>query len=232
MSINFDILKHLDTKTKYTVFGYVRKVQQLLLLDSNAEFYHNIPELINNICLAYYRLGSYFEKGPYCIEFSGVENNTITKHVLADNGWDNAVYSNYWINSNQNKVIKLTLKINKVAGGAAAGFGIINNKHHHNVSDTFYREHSYAYFNSGYVYIDGDQSMQDAIECGTNDIVTFTLDLTNRQIIIDKNNGADMEVVFKNIEKRKDIKYKFALTFFDCGNSVTVLSYSEHLTDR
>lgn len=209
MSVDFAILKHLSKKTKYSVCGYLREIQWLLLSDENGNelFYANMPPLINNICLAYYRLGQYFEEGPQCFALSGFDNNTITKIQSGDRGWDNTVYSKDWIESNQNKVIKLIMKIERIAGGAAVGFGVINNNHHCNVNKSFYEQHSYAVFNSGYAYMDGGDCRSNVMECYTNDIVALILDLKNRQIILHRNNGKieKREVVFENIRKQDNI---------------------------
>ena len=52
MALNkrFD-LKQIDDKTKYTVFGYIRNIQQLL--PSNSQFYI-IPDLVIYKCIKFY----------------------------------------------------------------------------------------------------------------------------------------------------------------------------------
>ena len=59
MALSFDRteLRRIDPKSKDTVYGYIRQMQQILPSDTP---YYNIPELVTFICLKFYYIAEYF----------------------------------------------------------------------------------------------------------------------------------------------------------------------------
>ena len=95
-------LKHIDDKTKDTVFGYIRQQQKTLSLS-------NICPLISYLCLSYYYQNEYFTTTKDH-EITISENRMkITKHN--GSGWINTTYGNVWIDSSIPQIAKWKIKI-------------------------------------------------------------------------------------------------------------------------
>ena len=55
MSLNFSVLKKIDTKTKFIVFGFIRNYEKQSLSK-------HTPELVIQICLLYYYIKDEFDE--------------------------------------------------------------------------------------------------------------------------------------------------------------------------
>ncbi len=109
-------IKSIDNGNKFTVFGYIREMEQELHL------YSNIPAMISHLCLLYYFIDEYFDK---CCDQITISDNgkTITKHDC-DNSWKNSSYGNVWIESKTKQIVKWTIKFNGC--GISTYFGLVS----------------------------------------------------------------------------------------------------------
>ena len=97
-----DLLK-VDNSTKYTVFGYVRKIE------TNQSSFHSIPTIVSYLCLQYFWHHEYFDKCGHQLEISN--NRTSVTKVHSGIGWMNSCYGKTWIQSDINQIATWTFSI-------------------------------------------------------------------------------------------------------------------------
>eukprot|EP01084_Bolivina_argentea_P045645 84023_1 len=106
MSEWFKRLKHIDMRSKYTVFGHIREMENKLSLFSN------IPVLISYISLSYYNHGEYFHKSGLNKDMIVSEDKmTVTNSTgCDDSNYKHTTYGYTWIESTCDKIAKWTFK--------------------------------------------------------------------------------------------------------------------------
>ena len=216
-------LAKINQATQDTVCGFNREVNRSS--DENSLF-HNIPPLINYLCLLYYH-PQFFDESSDCLDFSGDDSQTITK---MNQDYENTIYSSEWVDSEQWKIIELTMKFEKIGLGASIAFGLVNHTHELNTEAMFYKKKgTFTVWNSGYLYKDGRDVSSNAMKTKTGDVVNMILDLANRQIKVIKNDGEWEEIIFKDIHKKNEqTKYKFAFMLLNKWDSITIVSLKKH----
>ena len=73
--IDFDVIKSIDKKTKFTVYGYFHRNEKLL----SSNLYHVIPDGIINLCLLFYRNVYEWNKKYLAKEHWKIDGNRIIK---------------------------------------------------------------------------------------------------------------------------------------------------------
>ena len=202
----FSKMKRVKQSSKDLVRGYLNQLQRKHNTTSN----NNVPDLIFFTCLSFYCIFNIFELCSKSLIISGENNNIVTK--VSGSKWEPA-YGSEWMQSNINKIIQWKIKFN--ARTDNVGVGIVNNNHHFDITKDFYwnAKNSYVYY-SGYgnCYVDGNKrnlENEQKIIFNRKDEIVITFDFAKAMISINKNNGAETAVLFRNIKTGIDIKYKF-----------------------
>ena len=126
-------LAEINQATQDIVCGFNREINRSA--DENSVFY-NIPPFINYLCLLYYH-PQFFDENSECLEFSGNDNQTITK---INQDYENTIYSSDWVDSEQWKTIESTMKFERVGLGASIAFGLVSHRHELNIEAMFYKK--------------------------------------------------------------------------------------------
>eukprot|EP01084_Bolivina_argentea_P303885 524752_1 len=219
MSVDIERIKKIDDETRKIVFGYIRNTQYQLCLNNNNPFYI-ISELITYTCMLFYYTPQVFVNPPDCLKLSGIDNNTITK-IKDGTSWLNSIYTGKWIESNTNKIHKWNVKVHVNPYAYGIAIGIVNNKHVMDINNPFNTENGYLYNNYNTLVKDGESINNKGIPYSTNDEMLFILDLNRAMILCSKNKGKE-KMLFSNIPKSDDIKYKLALSMYCHKDSITV----------
>ena len=166
---------------------------------------------------------SLFEANSKNFKLSGLNNNTITT-VGNHKNWHHAIYTNTWILSNSNKIVRWKIRNNHTENGNL-GIAIITNKHHHKVNQDIDANGCYMYVFGGTIYKDGrgltETSSDKKQKLLQGQTAIFTLDCKQKQIRICINDGQD-HILFDNISTNRDIKYKLAIGMYHANDSITV----------
>ena len=206
----FSKIKRIPPFAKNIVYGYIR-----LQIIKNQ--YDNIPELIFFICLIYYYQFDIFGKHSKNLIILGDAKNIITK-TKGRPQWD-PIYGIEWFESNKNNIIKWTVKL--IDGNYNVAVAIVSNKHHLEIDQDIRWPYSYVYYFHNLRSIDGNtESKHSKIKIVKGDKVTFILDFTSSTLEVIKNDNEDNDIIFTNIRKGNDIKYKIALQIHYTGTSV------------
>ena len=99
--LDMDKLNKIDDSVKWTVFGYLREIESLILSNDILLFNHT-PPLIKYICLSYFYIIAF---KSYSNEIFKFERNILTK-IKKNREWRNAAYGGIWIPSSQNTITK------------------------------------------------------------------------------------------------------------------------------
>ena len=222
-NFRFIDIDQVEAKVRNLVYGYLRENELKIKNEHQYDTYYTIPALVIRICLTYYFDPSIFdstEDNPAFI-LTGKYLNTITKRGVT--GWNCSIYGKDWIPSTSDRQISWIIDIDKyIRHGGSIGFGVIKNQHSQSKIREFDYEHSYVIYTGGARFIDGKHSGIIDIVLYEKDRVNFTLDLKNRNITLDKNDGQMTSILVSKIPKSPETKYKFALTIHGHGNSVSI----------
>ena len=100
-------LKAIDQTSKDAVFGYIKQFEKSLILN-------NIPMAVYYLCLAYYYFAEYFDKfREDCFKLS--DDKWTIKCIKQCHADFHTIYMKKWFHSQTNKIIKWTLKMNKLS---------------------------------------------------------------------------------------------------------------------
>ena len=218
-------LKEIEQQIKDIVYGYIRQKNKELSLGI-------IPSLIKSICLLYFYESEYFLIAANGIEISE-DKRTIVKR--SNVGWTTTVYGNQWVESMTNNIIKWKFKIvNAVGEGSGIAIGIVAS------DDCLNKDFCYATDRISYCYSSYPVKMlngqsydkHNAFKIKNDDIVTFILDLGQRKIFYNKNNDNDEElgdenVMFDQVEKSKDVRYKIAACLRNKEDSIQLVRFTQ-----
>ena len=134
-------LKLLPNNTKYTTFGYVRRMEK-------ESFPLNIPAMITYLILKYYFHGEYFEKAGDDLEISD-DKMSVTRITSPGsfNRFMNTAYGKTWINGNSDQIIRWRFKIESYGEPISTIFvGIVSNDHRLNEDFANYEDKQWRYF--------------------------------------------------------------------------------------
>ena len=91
MAFSFDRLKHISIPTKHLINGYIRNCQAQLFGEIAANNpYYNIPQLINNHCILFYELFTWYKNDKQ----QGVKFISDTEAKSIADGWTTCLFEN------------------------------------------------------------------------------------------------------------------------------------------
>ena len=213
-SLNFKKFNKIDSKTKYTVYGWIREVENALKVT-------NIPTTISNICIIYYRDDECFDK----IE-PGITAKKNNKIVTVDcMTGDNFIFSfgKIGISSTTEVVCQWDIKIRSknttqlfmyksiIFGVASVNSGLINHK-----TKNFYETDGSIF---GY-----KTGWNDAYVSGIYDVISVHLDLKKRNVKFFVNGKLQKNEIHP-IEIGDDVKYRLMVGMQQELDSVEILRY-------
>ena len=221
------ILSNMNQKTKYCVYGWIRKAEEELQLGY-------FPIVLSKLCVLYYK------EEMFSIIGSDIQRSDdlrrITKKCI--HGFLNNSYGSVVIDSNSNHTYQWDIKIHRDSeihgppirrGGVMIGIStsLVPNKYIHwyenepNVSNAFsyilrstmkYRDKQYTWWK------------EQGITYKTGDVISFILNLSEREISV-KLNHEDHGIMFKDIARSADIKYRLIVSLSDPNNSVELINF-------
>ena len=223
-------LKQIDNRYQYTAFGFCRLLENQLSSQST-------PHIILYLCLAYY-YGEHFSKSDDAIEIS--ENGITAIKTECVKNWKNLCYGNIWIDSSSDKIATWTLKL----GGDCTKYRPM--AYIYIISDDNHQDgdcHSTHAPNYGF----NTFALECALRCDTlqpsahrvnneithqhgdvpikrGEVFQLMLNLKNETIGYKKINQAE-RILFERIEKRRDLDYKLAVSFYHNGLSATIIDF-------
>eukprot|EP01084_Bolivina_argentea_P115112 204780_1 len=232
MSFDFDKIKQIDNNTKLILFGFIRQSQHELMNKHKEDTFYIIPDLITYACLLFYYTDEYFAKSNLAEIIISDNKQTITKRnapFVSKFGWDNTSYGNLWIDSNENKIIIWTLKMNRTSGDDIC-IGIVPTDDDMHEDFTLQCANNYSFCTNGIFMASGiHHPAHSVISCRQGDTIQFILDLIESKLkinIIDQDKNC---VLCDTIRKAPNIKYKLAISLHYCDDSVTLINYSEKI---
>lgn len=224
MSAFLKKLSNIDSKTKYSVYGWIRKAEEELKLG-------HIPLLISSICILYFHDDAIFDITAENIKLSK-DKKCITK--LLTKGWDNVCYGITKIQSNTNNIYRWDMKINKlIFGGVGIQIGISNIFHANTSFDNYNAGFQYIQWGDGDVFHPSDRDWNSENDeefwIQENDKVSIVLNLKTATMICSvDHNGEIFEIKHKNIKKSDDIIYRFGVSLFDINDSIEIIDFSRN----
>ena len=210
-------LKQINNKTRDSVFGYVRKIEERNKLSCS------IPKMISYLCLQYYSHGEYFQKCEGNIKIIN-DKMAITRNVEYPGFSDSCSFGKMLIESNVNQIVRWTFKISLSTvdnkGDVWLDIGILYDKEKtyafRDTGDTIYKY-------DGSDHVDGiDQIDYDAIK--HNDEIILTLDTKKREIRYKKKNHYASFGIYC-IAKRHDVRYKLGLCVASLHTVITLTNF-------
>ena len=230
---------------KYTVFGYVRRVESLIR-SSPFHLFQSIPINITCFCVSYYQTQEYFETvnneniklSKYKTFIYKFHQGPEYKDFEHDHGLDNTTFGKLSISSTSQAICKWYLKINNIPKTPKRQdlcpfiIGIVSKLSSANKEFTCHLSHEnykfYAYeidtkilgaHVGGFIENYG-QKFKD------NDIICIKLDLKRREIKYYKN-GKSFGIAFDNIDIGEDIDYRLAVTIGHKYGEISILKFVE-----
>ena len=214
----------IDDRTKYAVYGWIRKCEQQLQLQ-------NVPKGIADIIILYYRKAEIFD----IIDGEGIklsDDQTSVTFLKLFNGA--SFYNSYGLNEissmNKNKY-KWDLRISNFKEGSLSYIWIGISSTYEIQPDAFSRMKGWCYIASfdGSGYTTDHMGATTKIPFGKGDKVTFILDLGKETLTLMVNDNIDKSYCFENIKKDIDIKYRLMVTLNGKNNGVQVEHFEKML---
>ena len=226
--LNTEGLNYVDIRTYLLVYGYIRMNEKYLEFSCDS-----IPLPIYHICLRFYYIVSLFGKHSKSIKIFGNQRNQmiLDKVKGASVFGSHTCYSKYWIHSLSKYIITYKIKINQcqiqystICIGISSDDTIIDD----NFAINKYMLPWYAFDNWGAQRMFNAMRMKQAYHQGftKNDIITLILNLKNKTLTIMINDDLDRKHCIENIKTGPDIKYKFAISAWYRGDSLSVIHHS------
>ena len=215
-----DELNKIDKEIRFTVFGYVRNVQQLL----TKQISKSIPKHVTLIIIAFY-VDLYDEFNPnLCGKGMIISNDNKTVHNETE---DNAtVYGTNIIDSmitNKTYEWKLTIKgdVNHVYIGIAnANAKKLNDNFGTNQEKAFYEYSPYW----GTIHNWNERGLIDVRGCYGGDIITLILSFDSfKGIFKGVINDKETFIFSDNITREPGLKYRLAVSICTQDISITLL---------
>lgn len=221
------------------VVGYIRR--NIQSIDSANGI---IPIEIKTLCSKYYDyLPVFLQKG----EDMAVHNEDMAvlqkgedhghSTVIRANGnpnW-NSAYGVLKINSMEQCIYEWTLKINKLDGNLIL-LGLVDFDGDHSVN--MITEHDLHYVLNGCGVLREHRKSSKRLfnsECSTGTVIIFRLDLHMDPVLRSTphiqmlKDGADLGVIFPKVTRKEGLFYKFGVSFYEKGSSVSFVSLEKIL---
>ena len=222
----FEEIKHIDSKTKDTINGYLRRLQSLLPL--NTIYHTNTPALISCWCLLYFHVNESFDKekvDEYCT-LSG-DNKIVTK-VKKNLFESNATFLTNIVESGVHKWTFKLVRVYRLALVIGVWKDKKWNKYGKNslILDGSSRHRAYGYMVTHKLLIPGEDSNRilewAEHKCKSGDILEMCLDLHRRELSYSVNDMS-LGIAYQDIEQTS---YRAAVSLWDRGDCVELLAYS------
>ena len=232
MSSIFKRLHKIDIKTKHGVYGWIRRAEDELQIQ-------NIPSMISNICLLYFHEEELFDIIGANVAISK-NKKCITKHgrsAYEMMDWDNNTYGMMQIESNLNNIYQWDLKIHHIdyKGLQCTRKSMLISITNSITPNKYFNDLSIRHSHISYVIAEDsstyDHSKRDwkmdtnGFVLNNGDNLSVILDLSKAEINIILN-GLDKAVMFQNIVKNNDIKYRLMVSMGYPHNSVEISGFS------
>ena len=218
-SIDFELLKKIDLKTKHAVTGYIRRHRN----DYNQQ---NVPDLIMFIILSYYAIMEYFGVINEA-KVKLTEDNTCIKKI-SEHFWDNTSYGNITINPMKDKgVYKWWIRIEQFVSNAVIGFGT----EHESINTSIDNDDGFYYilncytgsiqakgwdrWNDKIYVIDEFNTREFRQRVNVGDILCVEFNIDEKYIkyyLNDKDYGVAFDA--NDIEINEEIEYKLGVSFY------------------
>ena len=219
-------LNLVDTRTKLTVFGYIRSQHKLSFKSNPYALFSNIPSSISSICILYYHLYDYFELINPNMTLSDNKQNI----TLNTNYRDNLTFGKEIISSTDQCIYKWYLQLN----GYPSGFIIGLTSKPWNVNNNLYESQKcgqcYLFWPNVSFQLAShitSWSVKDYIrDAKSNDIVCMEVNLIDKTIKIYLNDK-DKGIAFKNVETGDDIKYRLSVTLLNIQTSISLVKFTQ-----
>ena len=224
---SFEYSKGIDSLTKDTVNGYLRRIQTLFPSDN---VYYNTPDLVSHWCILYFYIREKFDPNHCYKSYTISHDDTKMTRITGDNG---SIYlsrtAEYGTHEWEFKIIELKDDYWYTTIGIWKMTYDINPEHPVN---------NCSQSNKVYGWIINDKCLTMAPEAiaigshrsreygervyGTGDIITMKLDLNKKELSFSVN-GKDLGVAFAGID---DTEYKAMVSMNGRGDQMEILSYS------
>ena len=215
-----EFCKDIDDRTYQLVHGYIREYENT--------FKHNhssfiIPSLVIYTCLMYYWMNEYFDViNKHFISRS--DNKMVIKRFAGNKGWDNSNFCKKRVHSTSNNIYKWTLKIISKKHDANVLLGITGNERTDKLFIWDQKARFYGYYNSTFLLNPYKDGFAKHVPFSGGDTLCVNLNLSKSQIsfeVKDSYNKVDTE----DIDCRKDLEYRFAVSIMSPDTSVELLDF-------
>ena len=214
----FQELSKIDERTKYTVYGWLRELENELKIET-------IPDIITTITILYYRkchdLFHGFDANRIKVSKDGACIAALTKGAYDLNNYGKiAVLSTDTIKCRWDVRVQFESRPHYVIGiststGLTGGLNGI----------------CYCFMGWGRKAYKPEDAIEKLISYGTSivcgDKVSICLDLTKKEVSF-MINDVDYGVAFEDIEQKNDMKYRLMVQMADKGMSVEMVDFEEH----
>ena len=224
-----------NKNSKHLVFGYVRNLAHNLKIKQNSVMIQYL------VCLYYHLMDQFYRAHKDMVQIS---KDKQTATLLVDD-FNHAIYLNEWIESTSKEVVTWTYNINKLHDHLY--FGLVSKERETQHLDMDFYSHwckpCYAISSDRRIYKLGvndrgtgyrsrgiylhnypDPKVPNLI-IKTGDKVSFVLNLKNASLSCSINDKPNF-LLFDNIERSLEIKWKMALNLSDAGDSVSIIGFS------
>eukprot|EP01084_Bolivina_argentea_P267088 453281_1 len=205
-------IQDIDMKTKYIIFGFIKRYQKILNQFSNDSFY-TIPELVSILCILYYDRAMWFE-------------DTIGKSITINGATATSTSSEYrtvygaQLIKNGKHEWEITIDGVGHDGKGGVGVGISSNTNYSNHYFMYNADpYSYCYWASGNKYVKSEASRGYGIGYKSCDVIGVEVNLYEKTIQFSKN-GSKLPI----ITNLHPTSYRIAVTSnMQC--IITMISY-------
>ena len=215
MASSWKKLSKIDKKTKYSVYGWIRQVEQELRLS-------HIPLMVSSICILYYVEDEIFNQISDTVKISK-NGKCITKSKGTDSSWGNTNYGAIKIASNSQDVYRWEMKFTST-NSLEIIIGITNTTDPNKRFNNSINQIGYALCQDGDVY-DGKEWHIEHYR-PTHNKIRMELDLKNGKLSFF---GDDSEygIVIQNIQNSEDITYRMFVSMYNENEAVEIINFSK-----
>eukprot|EP01083_Nonionella_stella_P180871 646189_1 len=235
MSLLFDkaLLSMMDDRTKCSVYGFIRKNSDYLLMENNHNSFYNIPELVTMICLQYFYTMEYFESHQIgCALSRDLQSAKSTR----ESGW-HSCFGRHAIESKSNVHVAWDIKVSLARDSNWYIIGITSNpcdqsipfqRNTKNMNYAYYIQNNQAfckYQSKEYGDFTPFKSCKEVMVRMELDLqsktLSFCLSKTNKWFNHKKYQG----IMYGNIQKRDNVKYSLALSLYGSDSKATIQNF-------
>ena len=226
---SFKSLSQVDKRSKYGVYGWIRRAEKELQSS-------NIPEGIYSLIILYY---AEIDKFEYVME--GIETSSnmrqVTKIARDESMAESPIYGKVEIQSTGSGIYEWELKVHKTSGWINIGisswiatdfrewlqtkggyyYGIYSTEESKFIKKTFTLDN----------FWDSEAFETKAICNG--DTVAISYDVNEKKLeFVVMNEGQNAHFMFENIESKKDIQYRLIIVLVNENDCVEMTRFSHH----